>query len=947
MFTSATEKKQELDLQKSIFVKPPELLLKTLFNKILGFKIDDNVFEYLGNGEDLKQLLYAANILTKDQLENEMELHVKWIISICKETLFKEGESKADLIRLILQVTHKQDDIASVDFNPLLVSGILTSKDVSDIKAKPAIENPHLKQILAAIEKRNVGRLNIYRPLVKAGLMDKDYSYISAALYSSISPYKKDVLTEKEKIEKCVKPFLAAMQQEAELFNEVYAPLKELFSAQELFDARYDDVTTPNTFYADDVHPFAAAASKGYLEIVKLLIQNGAEYASVMPNPKDEHHRAAPLVSAVRGGNLEMVKLFLDAGADVNQSERFGSTPLEEAAELKHTEILELLLKHKDILLVQDFHSYSNYENTALSTALRLSKVESLNLIMNITVAKLSEGMSQFPGIPAWLLIDLLSGLHDLQNTNFERPGGFSLSVNFFLGPWLDDYKFFLMNKTLELILNAAKNLPSVIEVQDHAAIKIKFKSIIKEQHEILLKEMEAAKNRISAEHRETAPKVVHKMKSEIGNFLNMSLCLRNACVQMITGHYDHRPGSKPSSLIAVESMINALMKTELTQLMLKDMLGELFCIALQKNQLDLIQLLLKTASLFEDNANFYIRAIDLAAYFGRVDLLKTLLQDHKNVDINSVIGSAASGFMRLRDHVDNVVNSLSKMGWGAKSAQLSPMDLSEIGLNDKLTDPQEAREMLLNNLKLTIEVLFNSGLDLKLLDPAIIAGLDQSFPHLFPDDSKLKLYQSNTSIVINEEDSKMILETLRDKTWKTDLRGFCFFTKDEAQKLSQTILLSYLQSEEHKADVANPNKVMIGLKLSMNKGDASMKTAAPYFVPKECVEGMFEESKPYNKSNLLKLVDALAKDSIKQRVHYSNMLSENLKKTAIPMDTKEDQTLTEQKSQKSPSLSSRGEAIISDLATSLNKVVGATPTHKRKSDENLEMSPKTKQKLL
>jgi tetratricopeptide (TPR) repeat protein len=80
-----------------------------------------------------------------------------------------------------------------------------------------------------------------------------------------------------------------------------------------------------------------AAASSGNLELVKLLLEKGAN-----PTVKDKDG-STPLMFAARVGNLEIVKLLLARGARLEASDKYGRTALDIASDQKHTEVAQLL----------------------------------------------------------------------------------------------------------------------------------------------------------------------------------------------------------------------------------------------------------------------------------------------------------------------------------------------------------------------------------------------------------------------------------------------------------------------------------------------------------------------------------------------------------------------------------------------------------------------------
>ena len=87
-----------------------------------------------------------------------------------------------------------------------------------------------------------------------------------------------------------------------------------------------------------DLTPLMFAAANGYTEIVKLLIDNGANV-----NAKDKDDRT-PLIWAAVGGNTETAKLLINNGANVNTKDKDKHTPLMYATRENRPEIVKLLI---------------------------------------------------------------------------------------------------------------------------------------------------------------------------------------------------------------------------------------------------------------------------------------------------------------------------------------------------------------------------------------------------------------------------------------------------------------------------------------------------------------------------------------------------------------------------------------------------------------------------
>ena len=87
-----------------------------------------------------------------------------------------------------------------------------------------------------------------------------------------------------------------------------------------------------------NVYPIHSAAAGNYNDIVRMLIENGAEV-----NVKQQAG-STPLHTAAQTGNLEMLILMLEHGADVNTRMEGGKLPADLAREKGFDEIAEILI---------------------------------------------------------------------------------------------------------------------------------------------------------------------------------------------------------------------------------------------------------------------------------------------------------------------------------------------------------------------------------------------------------------------------------------------------------------------------------------------------------------------------------------------------------------------------------------------------------------------------
>jgi len=106
--------------------------------------------------------------------------------------------------------------------------------------------------------------------------------------------------------------------------------------------------------------PLSLAARSGHRDMVEYLLQQGADRYS--------HTRGegTPLSLATRSGHLQLVKFFVEKGIDIESKTKGEGTPLSLAARSGHLEIVKYLLASG-----ADIHSNTKGEGTPLSLAIR------------------------------------------------------------------------------------------------------------------------------------------------------------------------------------------------------------------------------------------------------------------------------------------------------------------------------------------------------------------------------------------------------------------------------------------------------------------------------------------------------------------------------------------------------------------------------------------------
>ncbi len=102
------------------------------------------------------------------------------------------------------------------------------------------------------------------------------------------------------------------------------------------------DPSLANAFASDGFQPLGLASFFDYPEVVRLLVESGAD----VNNPSNNVQRVTPLHSAAAAQDVETARLLLERGADPNARQAGGFTPLHTAGENGQIEMIRLLLEH-------------------------------------------------------------------------------------------------------------------------------------------------------------------------------------------------------------------------------------------------------------------------------------------------------------------------------------------------------------------------------------------------------------------------------------------------------------------------------------------------------------------------------------------------------------------------------------------------------------------------
>ena len=136
------------------------------------------------------------------------------------------------------------------------------------------------------------------------------------------------------------------------------------------------DMNLNRSFPDSDECPLSAAASLGDPDIVRLLLEFGAD-------PNYRKTVTPPLAAAASSGSVETLIAIIEAGAQIDVRDEDGSTPLMDAAACGHVDIVKELLERGANPKLKD-----RYGNTALGYAVEKERYEVCDVLALVSTPK-------------------------------------------------------------------------------------------------------------------------------------------------------------------------------------------------------------------------------------------------------------------------------------------------------------------------------------------------------------------------------------------------------------------------------------------------------------------------------------------------------------------------------------------------------------------------------
>jgi ankyrin repeat protein len=326
-------------------IKTLEVMLDNLRERKLKFDINSK--DKKGNTALHKAVINGSEEIVSLLLKNGADVNVKDIDGMTPLFLASMLGNE-NIIKLLLE-NNADPNARDKEKRTAIFYAILRSTKLKNAKEVVKILLRHGADVNVANEN---GRtllhlavshvdLNLIKPLVENGAdinaKDKNGRTI---LYDAITSVKKE---NEDKIKEIIKYLLEKGASPNETIR-LKLPLNILLKERIIGMLSYDAYKARGVKDEDNIvfvrSPLSTAIEMKNLELVKLLVEHGADVNPKFPNPN-------PLSEAVAVGSKEIVSYLIEKGADVNKIDDMGFAPVHNAVFKEvNSEILTLLLEH-------------------------------------------------------------------------------------------------------------------------------------------------------------------------------------------------------------------------------------------------------------------------------------------------------------------------------------------------------------------------------------------------------------------------------------------------------------------------------------------------------------------------------------------------------------------------------------------------------------------------
>jgi ankyrin repeat protein len=222
----------------------------------------------------------------------------------------------------------------------------------------------------------------------------------------------------------------------------------------------------------------------GYNNILKIIINNSKHIIGIpIYNIKDNNNNT-PLHYAILYNNFEACSHLLEFDININYKNDMGQTPLHIAVDNNNINIINLLLKHKDILV----NLLNNEGISALHIAVIKRYIDILKIFIYDKKFDINIIETKYNMTPLMYLLDInyLNIIIDMLNNNalitFQDIYGNNILHHCLINYKLDLYLFFInynTNKTIDNHINIKGCTPLHILLENNNNIEIDLKNII------------------------------------------------------------------------------------------------------------------------------------------------------------------------------------------------------------------------------------------------------------------------------------------------------------------------------------------------------------------------------------------------------------------------------------------------------------------------------------